>query len=952
MRTLLNSVFVAAIVASLAGPKPVTAQERKGTINGTVTDSGHGLLKGATVDLQPSGKPTVTDSLGQFTITDLAQGEYILTITYVGLDPFSQKITVTIGQVTRVDAELQVATQSDSITVTAERAHGEAEAINRERTAENILQVLPHDVIISLPNANVADAIGRLPSVTIERDEGEGKYVQVRGTEPRYTNVTVDGVNLPAPEGGTRQIKLDVIPSDLVESVEINKTLLANMDGDGIGGSVNLRTKTAGEQPTISLFGLGGHTPILDGRNAYQTGATIGKRWGKEKKLGTLIGFAYDWNGRGIDDVEPTPTAIQCNPGNCASPSANSPYFGTYTNEGIREYRYYRTRYGFTGSVDYKFSDNFNIWIRGLYSHFANWGDRSEITPNINSFTTSPYQGGPDGNATYDTEIRRPVEVIGSLATGGRHDFGTAWLIWEFSVGRSSAEDHGYSTANFVPGPNSPLNAVQYGVNFSNPYVPVFNVQNGVNIYDASQYYLQSLDIGRTYSPQVNINGAVSLAKPYHLGGHYGTFEIGGKLRSAHKFDEFKDPVYTAVNATQFALNSFPVSYQNPHYYNGYYTAPALFNYNSILAAVNANPNAFSVDYSPLNQLESNNDIIERVGAGYVMNTINFDRWRLNTGVRFETTTEYAAGYQVVLDSNNPLGYSGVNPLHVNSTRVDPLPSAELRYRTTSDSDIRFAYGRGVARPQFGDLAPSLTVDDANKRISLGNPALKATHADNFDVLFEEYLKPLGLIQGGFFYKRIDLPIYPIESLVTSGPYVGYRQDQPQNGTSAWLYGFETAYQQHLGFLPGLLSGIGISANYSYTASQANGVPNRTDNPRLIRQAPNTWNLSPTFDRGRLSMRLGVSYNQAFIDAYNYTNGAPLGVTGPNGDHWFYTHLQMDAQGSYRLAKGFTLVVYGLNLTNEVFGFYFGSPQWDNQREFYKPTIGAGLRWSSQRESF
>lgn len=137
---------------------PITAQERKGAVVGLVTDAGHGVLKGASVDLQPAGKPTVTDSQGEFTISDLAPGEYILTISYVGLDPFSKKITVAAGQPTRVDAELQAAAQSDSITVTAERPHGEAEAINREWTAENILQVLPHDVIVSLPNANVADA--------------------------------------------------------------------------------------------------------------------------------------------------------------------------------------------------------------------------------------------------------------------------------------------------------------------------------------------------------------------------------------------------------------------------------------------------------------------------------------------------------------------------------------------------------------------------------------------------------------------------------------------------------------------------------------------------------------------------------------------------------------------------------------------------------------------------
>ena len=947
MARSFHATWLAAAVLSTLSISAALAQSSKGVITGRTIDSAGGVLQGATVELQPVGASKVSDNSGEFTINDLAPGEYILTVTFVGLAPFEKNVTVTAGQTTRVEAVLPIASQSDSIIVTAERPHGEAEAINRERTAENILQVLPHDVIISLPNANVADAIGRLPSVTLERDEGEGKYVQVRGTEPRYTNVTIDGVNVPAPEGGVRQIKLDIIPSDLVESVEINKTLLANMDGDGIGGSVNLRTKTAGEQPTISMFGIGGYTPIIGGRKAYQTGATVGKRFGAKKQLGTLFGFAYDWNGRGIDDVEPSPLALQCDPGNCGSPSANAPYFGTYNNMGIREYRYYRGRYGFTGSVDYKFNDSTSIWVRGLYSHFNNFGDRSEFTPNINSFTTSPYQGGTDGNMTFDTQIRRPVEVIGSLATGGRHDFRTAWLVWDFSSSRASAEDHGYTSFTFAPvDPNSPLNNVQFGVNVANPYRPMFTVQNGVNIYDTTGYFLQNGDIGKSYSPQVNIQGSVTFAKQYTVSGHYGTFEIGGKLRNAHKFQEFKDPVYTATNPSMFPLSGFPVSLQNHNYYGGSYIAPPLMNFNSILSAVLGNPSAFTVDTQPLNQLESNNDVIERVGAGYIMNTINFNRWRLYTGIRFESTTEYAAGYQVVLDNNNPLGYSGVTPLHKSSTNVDPLPSVEVRYALSANTAIRAAYGRGVARPNFGDLAPSLTIDDANKRISVGNPDLKATHADNFDLLYEQYLKPLGMIQGGFFYKRIGDPIYPIESLLTTGPYTGYRQDEPLNGTNAWLYGFEVAYQQHLGFLPGGLKGLGISANYSYTASQANGVPGRSDHPRLIRQAPNTWNVSPTFDRGRISMRVGISYNQAFIDGYNYTDGAPLGVNGPNGDHWFYTHLQVDAQGSVRLAKGFSAVVYGLNLTNEVFGFYYGSPIWDNQREYYNRTIGVGLRWT------
>ena len=135
----------------------------------------------------------------------------------------------------------------------------------------------------------------------------------------------------------------------------------------------------------------------------------------------------------------------------------------------------------------------------------------------------------------------------------------------------------------------------------------------------------------------------------------------------------------------------------------------------------------------------------------------------------------------------------------------------------------------------------------------------------------------------------------------------------------------------------------------------------RTDKPDLLRQAPHTWNISPTYDRNRLSVRLGLSYNAANIFAYNYSDtnaGGPFdpvhgtggGSRGPNGDQYLYAHLQTDIQGSYRLLKGITAVAYGLNLNNEVFGFYQGNTNNTVQREFYKPTFGGGLRWSPRRE--
>src|ERR1700730_12037916 len=286
------------------------AQTGRGTIAGSAKDEANSALTSALVEVQPLGRKAASDEQGQFRITDVPAGEYTITVSYVGFAPFSSTVKVDAGQTTNVNAVLKVATVNDQVMVTAERLQGEAEAINIERMAENIVQVLPERVITSLPNTNIADAVGRLPSVSLERDEGEGKYVQIRGTDPRLSNVTINGVNVPPPEGGVRIVKLDVIPSDLVASIEVNKTLSANQDGDAIGGSVNLVTKTAQDQPYSTLSAMGGYTKIVGGRGLDQITGTAATRVGPEKRAGILFGGSYDWNGRGINDIEPSPGTV------------------------------------------------------------------------------------------------------------------------------------------------------------------------------------------------------------------------------------------------------------------------------------------------------------------------------------------------------------------------------------------------------------------------------------------------------------------------------------------------------------------------------------------------------------------------------------------------------------------------------------------------------------------
>lgn len=173
----------------------------------------------------------------EFRISDLDPGRYSVHVSMAGFAVFSTDVTATTDRPARVEAALQIGTHNEVVTVTGERSGGELEALTIERTADNLVPVLPADVITSLPNTNIADAVGRLPSVSLERDEGEGNYIQIRGTEPRLSNVTINGIHVASPES-VRNVELDAIPADLVDSVEINKTRSANQDADAIGGSV------------------------------------------------------------------------------------------------------------------------------------------------------------------------------------------------------------------------------------------------------------------------------------------------------------------------------------------------------------------------------------------------------------------------------------------------------------------------------------------------------------------------------------------------------------------------------------------------------------------------------------------------------------------------------------------------------------------------------------------
>ncbi len=968
----LDSPVLALLLLCPAAATPVMALAQNtvsgsGTVNGTVKDPTGAVLPGAKIVLQPNGTSVASDAQGSFTIRDLKPGTYTAIVSYVGFASFESTIGIEAGKSTLLNATLNVAANAQHVEVNAELI-GDAAAINETRTSENILNVETDVEIQSLPNANVADALGRLPGVTLQRNEGEGQYVQIRGTEPRLSNTTIDGVIVPGPDPEVRQVDLDTIPADLVGSVAINKTLSANQDGDAIGGSVDLRIKQAtSDSPTLSFTAIGGHTPIADGRNVYTIDSSAGFRFGPTadgglKKFGLELGYSYDDNQRGIDDVEP-------------SPDLDGDGNKTFSSMNLQQYLYDRTRYGFAGSLDYQPSSGTDLYVHGLFSNFRDYGQKFAYE------LQNSLDGG--GDAKYHTSVRRPNLQVADLALGGNHSLGDSFLKYQVAVAHSRFGGAAGNPGAAFKG-NSSTNDCTYGpANTGTEFRPQFSCSVlGDPAVTLSNYVLKTIDLTSGQATQLNLQANGSYGRNYHLGTHASILELGAQIRNEHKGQDAYSPEYDSTLKTY--ASSYLGTFTNPHFYGGSYPMTQVTSFEAITADLANNPQNFTLDNNASHEQSdaANYNLQERVTAGYIMHTIQFGtKVHLQTGLRIEATNTSNTGYIVTTNGDGTWG--GTAPQHGGESYINPLPSVQLRYNIDLSSDIRAVYGRGISRPDPYQLVPYVvyTVQGApagNNLVQIGNTSLVAEHANDYDVLYEKFLPSVGMLQGGYFYKQITKPIYLQQYLVpatgsplsTNPNYVGALAQQEVNGDHAYVQGLEVAYQQHLKFLPGYLGNARLDANFTYTNSKNYHLAGRNDTPQLVGQAPYSWNIGPSYATRRFVATVGISHNSANIYAYAFVNSGdalaqnpPTCVTNitsgslayntptsPCGDNYFYSHTQIDAQVTYNIAKGFTVLASGENMNNEVFGFYNGSPQYLTQREYYKPTYSFGLKWNSRQD--
>jgi TonB-dependent receptor len=962
----LAQIVIAATALFLFGIASfLPAQAQTGSIGGTITDSAGAVLKGAQVSIPAKGLIVSTDQQGRFFFSGLQPGTYSLSISYIGFDKLTKSVTVTPGASSSISLQLQVASQKQNVLVTAGSASAEVEAVNEERAADNLIQVMPTETITSLPDRNLGDAIGRMASVALTRNEGQDNYVEVRGTEPRLNNTTVDGFNLPSEDPGIREVDFFAVPTGIVDSVKVSKTLQANMDGDGIGGSIDLVTKTASDKPSYQITAMGGYTPIENGRPNAQVYGTWGRRFGSGKKVGFILGADYDFDGTGINDVEPTPDIATL---------SNGQNVVWDDSQDIRTYMFHRPRYGLGGSLDYRIKPGHTIFLRYLYSYTRDSGDKSvyslfDNTPgvqlinpgNTGCANTDPVTGAtaPPCNKPprYYNQAEDARIYTDSVQLSGTHVLDKTWYAWSAAIGTGYFGDNPFESGNFTNAAGA--SACQFNQSATTDYhLPQWSPACFDEINTPQNYFFTGTQREPGHNEQINIGIQGSGAFRWHVYGHPSVFEYGAKFRSMHQYDNQYNTFYNYSGAgAGIPMSNFPNQLKQSNYYNGSYRDGYNVWFGAVQNYVDQHSTEFTFDNSDKGVDPGNYSLVEHIPAFYIMNTTDFSRGiRLVLGLRAEITTDRV--HNLAFDPNgNP------SPNKFSGSYYNLLPSASLRFNAGQDSYMRLIYSRGVSRPEEQWLAEDLTWgiggNGAYKyTVSFGNPNLRAETGDDIDVLYEHYFKTFGVLSGGYFFKHLASP--PVSTQQILNNYLPPGAPPSDRGTylatyyinagSAWISGVELQYLQRWTSLPGFLGGMGMNANYSYIGSQTSGIAGRSDKPRLLEDAPNLFNIGPTYNRGPVAMEMNINFNGSSIYQYQYTDGAPGGPTGPLGDYYNYNHTQVDAQGSYALGRGFKVLVSGLNLTNEQFGFYYGSPKYDTQREFYQPTYSFGLSWSPTRE--
>ena len=921
-------------------------------------------LPGATVIIKNSGQGVTTNNDGTFKISGINQEKIYIISSYIGYE--TDTIFHVFGQNNPADFKIALmpsATMLEQVQVKG-TAEGQVKAMIRQKDAENIINVVSAEQIEKFPDMNAAEAIQRIPGITLQRDQGEGRYIQLRGTPPELTNFNINGEQIPSPEGGVRYVGMDVISADQIEQIEVTKVLTPDMDGDAIGGTVNIITKKASSEiPEIDATLAGGYNDLRETSN-YRVQFSYGQRY---KKFGIQVNGSYYKNKYGSDNME---FVYAKGPLWGSTGDSIDNYYVHYREFQLRYYDITRTRIGLTATLDYEFNKNSFVYIRGMVNSFSDNETRRRKIYTLDDPLSQKYYlyGGID----HDVKERLKNQSVNTINLGGEHKIKSLTLDYEAAYAIAGENEPDRIETRF----ENPGQAIAIKFDMSNPDFPrpTFpNPEDAQNAYDYDNFEMDELLLASRKTSDENITGKVNLKIPYNTSKNgNGYFKIGVKTRVKHKKRDVKAIEYGAYNETsniypgvgpKLSLNTINDGFYEPALLGqDYYQLDHMPSSSMMRDFYEFYPQFFIISRDESREASFNEDYLadENIYAGYALIRHDFRKLMLMGGVRYEKTKIYYEGREPILDNYGH--FLDVDTISDTRTHDFLLPQFQMKYMINDDFNLRAAATYTFSRPNFEDVIPYREED--RDQVKYGNPELDFPKALNLDFLAEKYLPNSGVLSGGLFYKNINDFIFFYKTYAHEGSVENSSLVEitiPLNGIKASVYGSEVQFQSKLSFMPGFWSDLGVYLNYTYTNSEAFihkripanysdaiitwgedfipqiSVSGQEEKITLPGQAQHAANLALFFDNRTVYAKLSANYNDTFL----YELGADSDLDEYYGEAW---HL--DFTGHYAINQHLKVFVEMVNLLDTPLKFYLGSSELIKKQEYYSWTGRLGIKLS------
>jgi TonB-dependent receptor len=823
-----------------------------------------------------------------------------------------------------------------------------AAAVAEKQQAPNIIDVQPLSEIIKLPDINTAEALQRIPGISLETDSGEGRFVRIRGLDSDLNGTTYGGVRLPAsnpssPSGGGRAVAFDTFPTGIIGGVEVTKTSRPDMDAEALGGSINLVPRTGAEHggaPFLDADLGAGYEPLRESP-VYHAEISMGRSFGGGDGIAGLfaganafsavISAVYHEDKRGIDDIEESYTDQQ---------SGGVPD-KVLSNLQLRRYEYHRRRYGLAANLDAKANDSTSLYLRVLWSGYLEGANKHYLVlnnldsdagcaplpsciqdpSNPNGFIAS---GGGLEQDTTDTleRIENGLGVIGgsSVFANFKLDYHASFALGTDRVSTSFGST--WTDPNPVP--------IAYDTT-TDPRYPKFHTLDGTDPSNPANYTLQEIDLGPSYAHDGETAAALDATIPMGSRDHTAEWKFGVSLRDRHKTSTASSPVFFPTGT----VSMLPYTYGSPQiYYNHLYNIGPAISLPSVRTLANSNLGTISDDAAA--DASSNTDDRENVYAGYGQYSARFGKVGVLAGVRVESTHANYGGnlYNSDLDTNTPATER--------NSYTNYFPTLQGRYDFLDNLTGRLTYSTGIARPGFEQITPGASISVSNAAVTVGNPALKPTLGQNLDATLEYYPGDGQIAALGLFYKQFRDYILLSQQYVSGYDYPGLTntitQVQSYSNGPAHAAGIEGQYQQQLKFLPAPFDGFGYSANFTLVDSRAQIHPGIYG--LLPSTSKVTWNAAVFYERAPFELRVAADYVGQNLFAFGSTVGNALDVYSRH-------RLTLDLGSSYAIGHEVKIYFDAKNLLNTPVEFTEGtSDSRPIQREFYGITLLAGVRLS------